>query len=389
MNLLILFRYIKGFIQISVKEGFSERFINLCTRNQIVLWDIVSNPEEITVKLYAEDFIRLRDLSKKSGVKIQIVKKCGLYFWLNRYKTRKVLMVGILISIIIMFCMNMFVWNINVYGNNKIGREEIINILEELGLKTGTFSPLFNESEVARKAVNLFDGRILWLSVNIKGSKAIIEVRESSNENKNKDSEKYPCNLVSDCDGILRSAQTFYGEQKAYVGSPVSRDTLLISGIFENADGSIGWTHADGIFIAETKRIISKKYRKADKANYINVDKERFQLTIFNIKIPLNLDFFKKIKSDISYSKSAEFNRNILPFTLSKAAGIKKEVKDIVFPEIFCLDEFTCSEYNKFRNSKIIDAEYQIIKNENHNEINAYYTCLDYIGKKVIITTNQ
>ncbi len=389
MDFLHLLRYIKGYVIIRVYNGFTERFVNLCTRQKINLWDVRYNSEGITAKLYAKDFMKLKYIKNKSGVNIEIVEKHGLLFMLRKHKSRRVLLFGTMMSICLMLFMNLFVWNIEIIGNSAVSNEEILKTAEALGLKFGTFSPLFDEAEAGRKAINQFDGKILWLSINIKGSKATVEVRDN-NDDEEKPAETYPCNFVADFDGILESTQTFSGEQKAYTGTAVSKGTILISGIFENEDGSVNYIHSDGVFTAKNKQTVNKSYDEKNLKSELSESKTYYTLEFLGRKIPLNLTLFLQKGTNFSYSSFLAPENNVLPLGIKKTVFYEKnEEKSTSSLLLVHIDNFSSEEYSKFENTKILNSEYKIKIKNGKFIIKADYNCVDFIGKKTPIETLQ
>ena len=62
---------------------------------------------------------------------MKINRKKGVPFILNKYKKRKIF-VGLLIFIIVgIIVLSNFIWNIEVTGNDKIAKDEILKVVEE------------------------------------------------------------------------------------------------------------------------------------------------------------------------------------------------------------------------------------------------------------------
>ena len=71
--MLGLIKYAKGYVNIIVDGYFTERFINLCINNDILLWDIKRLGENrITAKIAPGDFHRIKGAARKTKSKIKI-----------------------------------------------------------------------------------------------------------------------------------------------------------------------------------------------------------------------------------------------------------------------------------------------------------------------------
>ena len=90
MLIKILLRYIFGYIRVTVEGYYIERFINICTTNKILIWNL---KREKGVKLHLnigiQDFYRAIEISKKVKCRMKIEKKRGIPFIINKYRKRK------------------------------------------------------------------------------------------------------------------------------------------------------------------------------------------------------------------------------------------------------------------------------------------------------------
>ena len=90
MFVKILLKYILGYVRISVEGYYIERFINICTTKQILLWDLKrENAITLHARVEVKNFKALRDICKKTKCKIKIESKNGLPFTIKKYKKRK------------------------------------------------------------------------------------------------------------------------------------------------------------------------------------------------------------------------------------------------------------------------------------------------------------
>ena len=89
MFIKLLARLLFGYVRIEVEGYYIERFINICTNNKILIWNL---KREKGVKLYLNiginDFRKLSTIAMKTNCKIKILRKKGIPFLLNRYKKK-------------------------------------------------------------------------------------------------------------------------------------------------------------------------------------------------------------------------------------------------------------------------------------------------------------
>ena len=152
MLLKIILNYILGYVTIRVEGLFLERFINICTSKKILLWSIKRKQATL---LYANiginDYKKIRPICKKTKSKINIQSKKGIPFLLHKYRKRKLFIVLLITVLITLFASSNFIWNIEISGNTNISKEEIIQSLNEEGLRIGKAKSEINLAEIINR----------------------------------------------------------------------------------------------------------------------------------------------------------------------------------------------------------------------------------------------
>ena len=80
--------YIQNYVQIRITGERPQKFINICLRRRIAVWDLTRVSEkEFTMCLLADDFRKnIRSAAAKSGVKVQIIAKKGILYTSFKFK---------------------------------------------------------------------------------------------------------------------------------------------------------------------------------------------------------------------------------------------------------------------------------------------------------------
>ena len=90
MHIQIVRNYILGYIRITVEGYFIERFINLCLKKGILLWNNKRKKSTLLeVNVSIKDFREVVEIAKKSQCKVKIKQKKGLPFLFHKYRKRK------------------------------------------------------------------------------------------------------------------------------------------------------------------------------------------------------------------------------------------------------------------------------------------------------------
>ena len=179
MNSNKLLQYLTGYVNITVEGYYIEKFINICTNKNIMLWNLKrENSIVLRASIHISDFKLLKRICKDTRCKVKIEKKKGFPFVIKKYKKRKVF-IGLLIAIIfIIIGLSNFIWNIEVEGLETISKQDILNLAETEGLAVGKFKGKIDTKEVINK-IRLERDDIAWVGIDVKGTNAIIKVVEA------------------------------------------------------------------------------------------------------------------------------------------------------------------------------------------------------------------
>ena len=201
-------KYILGYIDFKAYGGLADRFLNLCTREKIPLWNIKNINGNIFARTTVTGYLSLKIPARKSGMKLLALDKKGLKFFLARNKSR----LGFLIGMIAFFCvitvLSQFVWSISVVGNSDLDSGYIISAFENNGVRVGARISEIDAKDVAQNVVSEIPN-LSWAAVNREGSVIVIEVREKIIAPEIYD-DKTPTNVVASDDGVFFILDVLY-----------------------------------------------------------------------------------------------------------------------------------------------------------------------------------
>ena len=241
MLVLRFFRFLFGYVSFSARGGFPERFLNLCRHNNILLWELRCSDSVITACTDCGGYKKIRSVARKSGMKVRITKKHGLPFFLERHSRRVGVLIGACFCVAAVIILSTRIWSIDVTGNVRVPSETIIGAFEELGVKKGVAGSKINISSTEIAALKKLP-EISWININISGSAAVIEVRETVKSPEIDVNDSTPTDIVAARDGQIVILRPFNGTQEQVIGNPVLKGDLLISGVEENGDKTVSVT---------------------------------------------------------------------------------------------------------------------------------------------------
>ena len=389
MFLKILLNYILGYVNIRVEGFFIERFINICISKKILLWNM--KREKSTI-LYAnigiQDYKKLKNIAKKTKTRINIQSKKGMPFLLHRYRKRKIFVGLLAIIFIALFMMSKFIWNIEIKGNTRISKTEIMEELNKNGLKIGTYKRKLNANSVINK-VRLDRGDIAWIGIDIEGTNAIVEIKETSEAPEIIDENEY-CNIVSNKEGMITKINVQNGTAVVKEGDIVKEGDTLVLGYLEGKYTGIRYVHAKADI--EAKIWYSKKEKVFLKQQIqvpTGATEQKYTLNINNFKI----NFYKTLSKFENYdtineNKKLKLLSNFyLPIEIIKKTNYEYKYEEKIYTEEE-LTQITQEKIEKelekeiVQTENIINKQTNIYPNEDYIEVEVIYEVLENIGSK-------
>lgn len=335
MPIKILISYLIGYVKISVEGYYIERFINICTNNNITIWNL-KRSENIKLSLNTRvgEFKEILKIAKKTGCKVKIQKKCGLPFLMNKYKKRKIFLIFLILIISFIIYSSNFIWNIEIREEQGKSLENIAEDLKENGLKIGEIKSKINTKEVINK-VRLKRQDIAWMGIELKGTNAIVKIVKAD-EKPNIINEDEYCNIVSNKTGIITKINAQNGTANVNVGDTINVGTTLISGWMEGKYTGIRYVHAKGeieakVWYTKNKKINFKQEKKEETGNQEN----KYSIKLNNFKINFHKGVSKfKIYDTINEEKKFKiFSDFYLPISIIKTTYKEQENKEKIYTQ--------------------------------------------------------
>ena len=299
-----------------------ERFLNLCGKNNILLWNLQSTEDGYLFHISIEGFKMLRPILKKTHTKVRILEKKGLPIIFFRYRKRKLFVAGLLLCISMLFYVSGFVWNIEVRGNSYLSEETILMFLEEEEAYFGTKISKIDCLALEEKLRSEYP-EVIWTSIKIYGTKMTVDIQESLlPKDTYEAASDEVCDIVASKDGIITYIITRQGTPLVNVGTEVKKGDSLVSGelpvtsdygevityLYESADADV---------IAQVQypyqQVISKLYQEKcyatdKKRNYIfqigdiiitnpfmNEPEGLYDVTVEDLQLKLGVNFYLPI----------------------------------------------------------------------------------------------
>ena len=287
--LLGIIRFFKGTVSFRAQGRSSERLLNLTAQRGVLLWNVRPSPQGLEGEMAARDYRRIRPLARKAAVRTTVLKKSGFPFLAAAYRGRAGLAVGAALGAALLVFLSQFLWTIDVVGQEHVSEARLRTLLAESGVKTGALCRGVDAGQVKRDILLKVED-ISWLSVNIVGCHANVEIKEKTRKPEN-DGDT-PCNLKAKEDGVITKITVGEGVTEVKKGSGVAKGDLLVSGVSAAREGTVRYLHAEGEIMADV--ISEKEFKLPKEDDYISLTEnkaERRQLGFLIFRFPCTLSF--------------------------------------------------------------------------------------------------
>ncbi|TMV44609.1 sporulation protein YqfD [Paenibacillus mesophilus] len=232
-----IFNRLRGFVRIELRGRNMEKLLNALIAGRFVVWDIRRIGEDaVELHIIIGDFFKLRPLLRKSGVKLRIKGRYGFPFVLDRLGRRKMFIVGIISFFAAIYILSMLVWRIDVEGNEKIARSDILQAAKEQGIYRFQWKFRLSDADMlSRELQNKLPGSA-WIGVNVQGTRIQIKIVESARPDERQ--LMNPRHLVAAKNALVTQILAEKGKPLVKPNTNVNKGDILISGYIGDAANS-------------------------------------------------------------------------------------------------------------------------------------------------------
>ena len=365
--------YCTGYVSIRVEGFYVERFINMCISKRILLMDI--KREKSTI-MYANvglaDYKKLKPIAKKTKSKIKIQRKKGLPFTAHKYRKRKIFGLFFIVVVICIIISSNYIWNIDISGNINISKEDLLKSLEENGLAVGTSKNDMDTEEVIRK-IRLNRDDIAWIGITVKGTNAIVKIKETEKAPKVIDKNAY-CNIVADKYGMITEINVQNGTAGVSVGDIVEPGQILVNGYLEGKYTGLRYVHSLAtikakIWYTKKEKAALKQEIPVETGNVENKYSMKFKKNQINLFKTLSK--FEKYDTIKDEKKVMLFSNFYLPFEIVKTTNKEYILQEKTYTEDE-LTEILTEKLSEELLKEISDKNKIVNKNINKHSNNGY-----------------
>ena len=293
--LIQMIRLLQGYVTLRVSGYAPERFLNLCSLANILVWDIENCGADYEMKMTVRGFRQIRPYVRKTKTKIMIIQKHGLPFFIFQNRKRKAFFLGIVLCAWLLWFLSLFIWDIRVEGGAHYTQELVVDALEEEGIFHGIRKSKVDCEEIQFFLREKYAG-ITWVSASIQGTRLSIQLREDlftaqQDETKTETDEDAPYDLIAPADGVITAMVVRRGTPCFAEGDPVKAGDVLVSGVLELTNDSkevaqLWYTKADAdVWIVSTEHYENSVNRAYEQKLYSGQQKTGFYVQLLSRQV--------------------------------------------------------------------------------------------------------
>lgn len=292
--------YLLGYAVLCIDRVHAEQVLNLCMYGGIVYLDGGSDAKNLRLCLRTGHARRLCKALAQTELPYSIERRGGFPQSLRKLTHRPGLVLGTLCALVLIMASECFVFDIRVSGNSILTEREVKELLLAQGFTKGTFIPTLDTDELENR-VMLSTDQIGWLSVNIRGNVANVELVEQRMPDPVPVLQ--PAHVVAAQSGEVVAVELYRGNVLVRAGQQVNKGEILIAGVYDSAATGFRFTRASGKVMART-------------------------VHSFRVEIPY--EYEKKVYTGEVYEKKT-LNFFNFPIKLCKSTGNCGTVYDIIY----------------------------------------------------------
>ena len=217
-----------GRIYYTVISPSEQRLFALIKEEGIEAYDITSKNGRLYIGIKFFQKASFERICKNCGCQIEQITKTGVCRFPEIIKNRIGLIIGTAVCAAVILALKNYTVSIEVLTDNDKIRSDVLNVLSDNGITSGTYIPSINLVQTERALKQDVEG-ISWAGISVTDSTLIVDVIEELPQTE-KSTERMPSDLIAAHDGVIEDIELYNGLLVKPLGSGVLRGDVIVSG---------------------------------------------------------------------------------------------------------------------------------------------------------------
>ena len=282
--------------------------------------------DSLIIEIEEDQFQRIKKLVPT--YEVTILKRTGISYLLNLYKTKKVFLFSILFAFLVITVLTNITFSIRIVETDSAIKEMLLDDLKENGIIKYHFKvPYKKKEQIRQKILDKEKDSLEWLEIEEIGT--MYQVKAIKRVNNPKEETLTPRSIVAKKKGRITRIEADYGEVTAKKNDVVEKGDTLISGLIKNKDEIKTKVAARGKVYAEVwyqvnlnlPTIYQEETKTGNQKNILEIlflDKNIFISELFKYQNSIN-------KEKVIYQS------NLIPFRISFTKKEEINIKQVTY----------------------------------------------------------
>lgn len=289
-----LWKFARGYVKIKLECYRPERMVNLLLGEGIALHNAERRSlHEMIAVTALRDYQRLCALAETYDCTVTVLASQGLPVLFRALLSRPLLIFSVILWLAAGIILSQQVFIINIAGCDAVNETEILSLIENMGVKSGTAKAKIDR-EAIKQALLKYDKRISFADIRLHGAVLTAVIREA-NAFKLSDNDDAPSSVYADKDCVIVKITAEHGNPMVHPGQAVKRGELLISGDITPERGNPETpvrVAAKGIILGQAAYRFSVKVERRAEIYARSGEKLPFtEVKLFGLKFPSKIPF--------------------------------------------------------------------------------------------------
>lgn len=227
--------WLQGSVTLAIRGQRFERLLNMAVRQGFRVWNIRRHgTQQGECEMAIRDYLRIRPLLRETGCRSKVIGRHGLPFVMLRLRVRSGLLIGPFLFLFGLYMLSSLIWQVEVIGTKQISVAKVQQIAENVGIKQWAWKETLKEPHLLQRAMLEELPDASWIGVEIKGTKAIIEVVEKNQPEPSPPNQ--PRHLVAKKKAVIHRIMAESGKTVVAPNQLVNKGQILVSGVIGNEE---------------------------------------------------------------------------------------------------------------------------------------------------------
>ncbi len=249
------FLFIYGYRRLMASQASAGEIMNVCGQFGYVYRNFRFCGNYVCFECTYPTAKKLISACRDRGITVSVERERGFPDLLSRYRHRYGFFLGICLFFAIIVWSGSVVWDIRVEGNENLTVKEVKKTLADCGLFVGAKKDDIKAGQLENRVL-IYSDEISWISVNMMGTVAEVEIREFQFPEKNPEDAYAASNLVASEDGFIEMFEGVKGNIVVNLGDFVRAGDLLVSGLYDSKTWGYRYVRSGGKVFARVEKDI-------------------------------------------------------------------------------------------------------------------------------------